>query len=272
MIPLPEYWQAVAQGIDAEERKASLFIKHNVSVGAAREEILRDFLRKHTPEPYRARSGFIHQLDQNRERSYCSPQLDVVVYNPAIAQPDYQIGELVVVPRRPATLTAEVKTDLDKKEWERMMGNWNGADGIAANGIAWLNLPHFGFAYDGWKFSTFVDYLSKAIASSTWGVPHCIAVHSQNYIFVRSHYGRNPTRPSRRRAAEHHFAVNFGTAPDSRGLATGQLLDFYLQRLRNHVDFDHLARWFTAIDLPSDDKIQFSDEGDVLNANAANGQ
>ena len=34
MLPIPEYWQAVARAIDAEDAKASIFIKHNASIGA----------------------------------------------------------------------------------------------------------------------------------------------------------------------------------------------------------------------------------------------
>jgi hypothetical protein len=40
MLPIPEYWQAVAKAIDAEDAKASIFVKHNASIGAAREAIL----------------------------------------------------------------------------------------------------------------------------------------------------------------------------------------------------------------------------------------
>src|SRR4051794_18514958 len=61
MLNTPEYCQAVARGIDAEEAKARLFIHHNDSLGSAREAILRDVLVKHTPEPYKVRTGFIYQ-------------------------------------------------------------------------------------------------------------------------------------------------------------------------------------------------------------------
>lgn len=60
MLDVPEYWQAVAGGIDAEETKASLFIKHAPSIGVAREIILRELLVRHTPEPFRIATGFIY--------------------------------------------------------------------------------------------------------------------------------------------------------------------------------------------------------------------
>src|SRR5690349_15882290 len=130
MIPLPEYWQAVAKGIDAEDEKASLFIKHNLTVGTAREEILRDLMRRQTPEPFRVQTGFIHQILPDQQ--YCSPQCDIVVYDPSIAQPDYHIGELVVVARWPAKAIVEVKTYLDNEEFEKLMLVWDK--------VAWLTL------------------------------------------------------------------------------------------------------------------------------------
>src|SRR5262245_56283404 len=97
LVQDPRYWQAVAKSIDAEDQKASLFIKRNLAVGMARDEILRDLLRRCTPEPYRVGTGFIHQMLPDNH--YCSPQLDIVLYDPTVAQPDYRIGELVVIPR-----------------------------------------------------------------------------------------------------------------------------------------------------------------------------
>ena len=89
MLPLREYWQAIANAIDAEEKKASIFIRHRPSIGVAREAILRDLLAKHTPEPYRVSTGFIYQFNT---AWWNSRQCDVLVYDPTICQPDYAIG------------------------------------------------------------------------------------------------------------------------------------------------------------------------------------
>src|SRR5262249_33966742 len=150
-----------------------LFIKHRATVGGAREEILRSFLRQHIPEPLRIRSGFIHQAD--KDEPFSSPQLDVVIYDPTYAQPDYQIGEIVVVPRFPAKAFGEVKTDLDQIELHSAADAWDK--------LGWLALPGFVFAFDGVTFQTFVAHMSEAIKNRPWGVPNIIAVHSRNYIF-----------------------------------------------------------------------------------------
>jgi hypothetical protein len=106
MLDLPEYWHAVAGSLDAEDKKAGVFIHHHHSLGVAREAILRDWLIRHTPEPYRASTGFIYQFSGEW---WDSQQCDILVYDPTIAQPDYAIGSMVVVNRQAAKLVIEVK-------------------------------------------------------------------------------------------------------------------------------------------------------------------
>src|ERR1700732_4077708 len=53
-----EYWSAVAQGIDAENRKATLFVRQNPSLGLAREAILRNLVERQTPAPFTVATGF----------------------------------------------------------------------------------------------------------------------------------------------------------------------------------------------------------------------
>jgi hypothetical protein len=263
MISSPEYWQAVAQGIDAEETKATLFIKHNASVGAAREEILKEFLRRRTPEPFRVRSGFIHRLFEKPNDNYCSRQLDVLVYDASIAQPDYEIGELVLLPGSSvgnAAAIVEAKTMLDNDRMNEILVVWDD--------VSWLCLPTFGFAFDGVQFHTFVEYLSKAIRERPNGLPECIAVHRKNYLFVRSYYrGVQPADPCRHRPADLQLAVNFGEDGSARGRAAGTLLHLYLNRLKSRLDFDHLSHWFNKLDLPEDSKLSISDDGEITRGN-----
>jgi hypothetical protein len=105
-IPDPTYWQAVANGINAENQKATIFLKHNPSIGIAREAIVRDLLVKQTPEPYRVATGFIYEYGTE---PWSSKQCDVLVYDPMESQPHYAIGGLSVVPRKAARLVVEVK-------------------------------------------------------------------------------------------------------------------------------------------------------------------
>jgi hypothetical protein len=258
-IQSAEYWRAVAQAIDAEDAKATLFIKHKPSIGTAREEILKDFLRRNTPEPYRVRSGFIHRPQVQTLNDYCSPQLDVVVYDASNAQPDYEIGQLVVVPGGSfgsAVSIVEVKTYLDNQQFNSILEAWEH--------VTWLQVPTFGYAFDGVQFSTFVDYITNAIKQQPLGIPDCIAVHRANYLFVREGYTGQP-RNGWHSHAKLQLAVNFGdTMP---GLAAGTLLQLYLDRLRSPIGFNHLKHWFNNLQVPIDSKLSFSDEGAVTTGN-----
>jgi hypothetical protein len=252
-IPVPAYWQAVAQSIDAQDAMATLFITHRASIGAAREEILKELLRAHTHEPYRVQSGFVHRLYTEPHERYCSPQLDVVVFNPCVAQPDYSIGHLAVLSDRAVAAIVEVKTDLDGAELSSILDIWEN--------VSWLYIPMFGFAFDGLTFSTFVEQMAEAIRTRAQGVPQCLAVHRRNYVFVRSHYRLNE-RHGRHRPAEFQFAVDFGSSNDARGQAAGCLLNFFLGRL-GRLDFEHLTRWFNDLPIAAEQKVRFSADGDV---------
>lgn len=218
MLPILEYWQAVAKAIDAEDAKASIFVKHNASIGAAREAILKDVLSRQTLEPYRVTSGFVfHPISDN----WCSRQCDVIVYNPMVARPYYAIGELAVVPREAANLVIEVKTELDDKAFQEMLDVWES--------VFWLPVPMLGFAYDGVRFQTFVEYLRKAIPAAPRGLPTCIAVHRQNYLYMRADYtaAEDEALPNRRRPTKCQFVVDFGAAGTGEGTASSMLLHLY---------------------------------------------
>ncbi len=94
MIPVPEYWQAVAKAINAEDEKLRLFVNHPTGLGTAREAILRHFLVTHAPEPFRIATGFICHLlakvgSPEASHQWTSKQCDLLVYNPQIARPYY---------------------------------------------------------------------------------------------------------------------------------------------------------------------------------------
>ena len=142
MLPIPEYWQAVAKAIDTEDEKASIFIKHNASLGVAREEILKDAIKRHTPEPYQIGSGFIIQA---KSRIWTTGQCDVLVYNPMKSQPFYQIGDISVVPQNAAEAAIEVKSGLHKRELKDILK--------PTKSVAHLKIPTFGFAFQGIGFN-----------------------------------------------------------------------------------------------------------------------
>jgi hypothetical protein len=174
---------------------------------------------------------------------WTSKQCDLLVYNPQIARPYYAIEKLVVVPREVAAAVVEVKTHLANDSFQHILDMWENT--------SWLPVNVLGFAYEGWTFKHFVDNLCQAIKDREAGVPDCIAVHRQNYIFIRTGY-HLPQNSDRHRPARYQVAVNFGAEEEKEGLSSGCFLDTFLRQLPSgggHVRLpidDFLPRWFNA--------------------------
>ena len=78
------YWQLVSQGMDLEDRRLRMFVRHKGSLGTGRENIVRKFLAEQTPEPYRVSTGFVVHPGNPK---ISSAQCDVLVYDPRQGQP-----------------------------------------------------------------------------------------------------------------------------------------------------------------------------------------
>lgn len=256
MVNEPAFWQAVAQSIDAEESKARLFVHHSPSLGVAREAILRNFLREHTPAPFVVRTGFVHQMDHALGVApWCSRQCDILVYDPTQSQPDYRIEDLVVVGTKAVRALAEVKTDLDESRFKEVVEFWNN--------VAHLKRRVYAFAFDGVTFNSFLQYLDNALTSNPQGLPDCIAVHRRNYLFVRTGYDLLPSThdPLRHWPASNYWAIDFGINDDQRGAATGALLSLYLKRLTQSWNDDNLRSWVSSLALPPTRMVMFNNDG-----------
>jgi hypothetical protein len=251
---MPDYWQAVARGIDAEDQKATIFVAQNDSLGVAREAILRDLLVKQTPEPYRVSTGFIYLPNPE---PWSSKQCDVLVYDPTVSQPYYAIGGFSVVPRRAAKLVIEVKTNLELETFRETLDVWKTT--------YWLPIPTLGFAYEGVTFKTFLTYVGGALKDDEQGIPECIAVHRQNYLVVRSPYRLAPDQaaPRRHRPAKYHLAVDFTAAGGREGQASAAFLDFYHRLLRNDLYESYLPTWFNELGLPDEALVRITDDGNM---------
>jgi hypothetical protein len=262
MLLIPEYWNAVARAIDAENQKASIFIKHAGSLGAAREAILRQLIVDQTPEPFAVQTGFICNLAQNYNTFkltdfWLSKQCDVLVFDPRVDRPYYSIGNLAVVDPHSAKSVVEVKSALREDTFDEILGVWQDTHRF--------DVPTFGFAYDGVKFGTFIKHLSTRIESNKAGVPECVVVHKQNYIFCRTSYLLNPTDPERHRAAKYQFAVDFGNQDNASGSATAFFLEYYRHRVNGFlVPLDsYILSRFNNLELPNEAKMSIDDRGNV---------
>ncbi len=112
MIQNDKFWAAVAMGMEAENEKMEVFVRHKESRGVAREAILRNLLRSQTRAPYIVTTGFVCDKDIVGEPSN---QSDVLVYNPEQGRPYYAIDEFSVVPDNAAAFIFEVKSYLDEQ-------------------------------------------------------------------------------------------------------------------------------------------------------------
>lgn len=104
------YFQVAAEEFSGRLAQVRSFIKkHNPTIGALTEEVVRDFLRRHLPGGVEVQQGFI--LSDDGE---ISPQCDVLIYDRDAYAPLYSINDIVVIPARAVIAVVEVKTTINK--------------------------------------------------------------------------------------------------------------------------------------------------------------
>jgi hypothetical protein len=211
MLFRSDLWSAIAQGISAESAKIDIFIHHNLSRGIAREALLRSIIVQHTPHPFVVRSGFVY-TDNHRVAPH--KQCDVLVYDPRVWQPYYQIEEFVVASPDSSVLITEVKSTIGDEEFSDIRNMQQYAQGV--------NKPLLGFVYEGWTFDTFCEKIIP-FAQSMNDLPICIVVHERNYLAVRPTRANEPI----------YVLIDFSRSnPASPGLATAFFLNIYYLLVR----------------------------------------
>jgi hypothetical protein len=107
---MERYFELVSQEFELRTRQIREFIKkHNPSIGAFNEEILRKFLREFLPKWVSVGQGFI--IDK---AGRSSTQLDIIIYNSLFYAPLYSVNDLVVLPPEAVIIAIEVKTRINK--------------------------------------------------------------------------------------------------------------------------------------------------------------
>ncbi|HYH68328.1 MAG TPA: DUF6602 domain-containing protein, partial [Urbifossiella sp.] len=212
MLSNPDYWSIVAKGIDLEDEKIGLFVQHKHSRGIAREAILRSLLVNHTRHPFVVSTGFCY--DRTPEEP--SKQCDVLVFDPREGLPYYRLDEFVVAPPEATRLAIEVKSFLDRVEFDTL-----------AAARRTFPRPMFGFAFDGVSFETLCEYLAAEItAEAPYGerrgidvMPECICVHRRNLLGIRA------TAWSPSTSNQCYLVIDFSKVQNpSPGSATGHFL------------------------------------------------
>lgn len=249
MIRPIEYWNAVAKSVEAENAKASLYVRHKPSLGVAREAILKHELRKETRAPFLTKTGFVVDTGTSEKGP---PQCDILVYDPARCAPIYETDEFVVVAREAALCVVEVKTTLEQKPFLEMI---QVSEGMGQYGYESYDVPVLSFAFDGVKFETFLRYVAEC-APRFSRLPRAIAVHDANYIGIWPQ-SSNGLPHDRYYAA--HFPPECGT-----GAALAAFLSIYNQVVeRKAISTATESEWRTQFNLPEENLASITADGKI---------
>lgn len=231
-----EFYLAIAAGIDAENRKASVYLKHGPSIGAARERILKRVIRDLTPGLLSIDPGFVHSADGSGNQVHVSRQCDLLVFGEGGMPVKYRIDDLVVVDQNFAKVAIEVKSNLDKAGFEEQSN--------VCESLLPLNTRVLGFAYSGVTNETTIEYLREALEKVPSHVPLFFAIHERNTFYIRgTHSGLGPDR----RLCCCQF-------PDSHpGSATAFFLMWYRQLIADpyYLSQEHVEDWYRKISADS---------------------
>lgn len=241
-----EFWRAIHQMMEAENRQIDIFIHQNHSRGVAREALLRSIILRYTIAPNVVRTGFVHTDDpKNAPHKQC----DLLVYNPSIHQPYYQVDELVVVPKEATKAIVEVKSDLDAEQFQLVR---------TMNAYAQeVEQPLLSFNYSGWLLSNFMDAVLP-YAGDIISLPVGLVVHDRNYLAIRPQVCAAPI----------YFIVDFSRAPPDQGLAmaTAYFVNLYELILRNErITEEMIMGWLrnTLTIVPNEAKQWFGSDGNT---------
>lgn len=226
------YYQGSAAYIDAENKKATSYVRHGPSIGTARERILKRVIRENTPDSLSIESGFVHWSDRAGNTFRVSQQCDLLVYDSQWMPVKYRIDDLVVVDRWATRLAVEIKSRLDKTRF---------GQAIQVNrSLMPLRTSLLCFAFDSVRFDTLTGYFQPYLDGIPAAIPIIMAVHAKNYFYIR---GTSCDAD----AAYSLYCLRFPIR--RRGLATAYFLSWYRQLL---TDMTWLAQryvneWFDLV-------------------------
>jgi hypothetical protein len=251
------YWQIVSQGMDVEDRRLRMFVRHKASLGVGREHILRKLLADQTPEPYRVNTGFVAHPAGGR---VTSDQCDVLVYDPRVSQPLYRIDEFVVVPPDAARIAIEVRSNMS-------LGDDSGLEQVVKVHRSMrpaFPTEVFGFGFRGPTFGNFVAGVAAQVRGDIFNVPECVAVHKQNYVCIRS--TARAALPENTVPPRVCVALDFSNVANAHGFATGYFFHCYHERIKHHAPFaaDRIEIHARDMGVPHDSIRTIREDGTVV--------
>ena len=109
--------------------RAAAAVSHGGTVGAVREQHLRDFLSALLPPPLAITSGFISD-----PLGKLTPQLDMIVYDPTRIPPIALPGDVAVVPSDSALAMGEIKSTLSSDALDQLLRQLSAITEMAHSG------------------------------------------------------------------------------------------------------------------------------------------
>ena len=251
------YWQIVSQGMEVEDRRLRMFVRHKASLGVGREHILRKLLTDQTPEPYRVNTGFV---THPARPGTTSGQCDVLVYDPRVSQPLYRIDEFVVVPPDAARIAIEVRSNMS-------LGDGAGLEQVFRVHRSMrpaFPTQVFGFGFRGPTFENFVAGVAAEVKGDICNVPECVVVHQRDYICIRS--TARAALPENTVPPRVCVALDFSKVANAHGFATGYFFHCYHERIKHRAPFaaDIIAIHARDMGVPHDAIRTIREDGTVV--------
>lgn len=107
------YYAIEQKRILLEAEKIALFTKHGPTIGAYREAVLREYLRRMTPSSLRVTTGFVSPNDNHEDlTSGQSRQIDVLIHDPDAYAPLLDTEGMTVIRSQSLLACVEVKSQL----------------------------------------------------------------------------------------------------------------------------------------------------------------
>ena len=244
----PKYWQAVANVLEGESAKAEVYVNHSLSLGVAREAILRNIVMDETPGPFSVKTGIIRESSSG---DLVSRQCDLLIFDPNVDTPFYKMDEFVVIPSACARVVIECKSKIDSNAMPTVIDIWQSTRPMSISTLV--------FGFDGVKFNTFTKSCVDLMDGDTVNLPPCICNHKQNYLAIRA----SEMAPGVGRT---YHVLDFDKFEnENKGcMATAYFLQWYSWILRNRtVDAKQVNDWFNRLNLPDEAKIVIHSDGTV---------
>jgi hypothetical protein len=197
------YCVGIAQEFQARINRIQVFVKHNLTSGSANEDILRDFLIKHTPGAFQVGQGFVcNPLQENS----VSRQCDILVYDQNRHPVVYEDGPVKIVWPDSVRMIIETKTRFQKSDIKAAIENIASAKVVKRIQEDQVDFTGFIFAFHSVGLETVKKHLERCLALvPKENRPDAILLFDKGIIIRRSpetnRYGIEKTVDDRHKGA-----------------------------------------------------------------------